>query len=187
MNEKTKAILDAREKQIDVELEEERIKIDEEYTKRGIPGSGPHLRARGLAGIKAQAKKDEIRAMLEVKQEKRSRDGVIHYYLGIPPYDEKTAAINFGGHLISIPPNTNLEYLCRVIFSSEAKIKYVWSWEEILEHKNWGEHVYNNNGWRKVYNAVDGVNEKVSAKTTIEDLLLHLTVIQVQINPKYLK
>src|SRR3989338_6976497 len=69
MDDKTQALYNARAKQIDIDLQQELIKIDEEYSRRGIPNSGMHLRAKGLDEIKANARKAEVRAELEIRKE----------------------------------------------------------------------------------------------------------------------
>lgn len=184
MDSKIQTLLDAKLKQIDIELEQELIKIGEEYSRRGIPGSGLHLRAQGLAKIKANAKKDEIRAQFEL-QESRTKT-TLSPYLAIPPYNKEKAQINLGGKYIQIPPNTKMETLCRVIFSE--KLGNMWSWDEIMLHKEWGEREEDlDKRWREIHSAVYGVNEKVERKTLIKDFLLHPTIKQVQINPKYLR
>ena len=103
MDSKIKTILDAKLKQIDIELEQELIRIGEEYSRRGIPGSGLHLRAQGLAKIKASAKKEEIKAELEQKLEQSETDIKQSLHLANTSYDKQDAKINFDVRNITIP------------------------------------------------------------------------------------
>lgn len=79
MDKVSEAIFNAKAKQIDIEPQQELIKIDEEYAQRGLPGSGMYLRARGLAEIKAQARKDEV----ENKENKHWWQKVYHAARGL--------------------------------------------------------------------------------------------------------
>jgi len=81
MDKRMKAIFDVRVKPVEVELEQELIRISDKYARRGLVGSGLHLREQGLVKIKAKAKKEEIRARLEKEQkdetEVQEQDGAL--------------------------------------------------------------------------------------------------------------
>ena len=186
MDEKIQVLLDAKAKHVDIELEQELIRIDDEYTARGLDGSGKHLRTRNLAIIKTNARKDKIKAEVEQQLVKLSIVNTPKS-LGNPPYNEQKAEISFAGTYTPIPRDTNMETLCKVIFSE--KLGFIWLWEDVMTHKKWGEKkdvFFPKNWWRKIYNAALGVNEKVGKATSVYDLLILSSIKNVQINPKYL-
>jgi len=76
MDTNREAILKAREKQIDIELQEELIEIEDEYTAKNMLSSGPYARATARAAMKAQLKKDRVRAQLELGEKtKKDKEG----------------------------------------------------------------------------------------------------------------
>lgn len=91
----------------------------------------------------------------------------------------------FLGKEIVIPSDTNQESLCKVLFKDKKSMCKVWDWDEMLE--KWGDEytgAYEKRDWRKVYDAAREVNQKVAAKTAVEDLLI-ATAKTVAVNPKY--
>ncbi len=145
------------------------------------------MRVRGLAEVKSNAKKDEVRAELNRK------DGVlsekVSLFLGNPPFGMKDG-ICLGNKRVPIPHNTDMESLCKVVFSE--RLGSIWSWDEVMTHDEWGESEYQvhenrKKWWRKIYNAAHDINEKVGRSTHIYDLLLIPTTKEVQINPQFIK
>ena len=94
--------------------------------------------------------------------------------------------LHFMGEEILIPPDTNQDDLCKVVFANKESVTREWSWDEILE--KWGEEYgsYTRKDWRKVYEAKREVNQKISSKIGVSDLLIGTTHI-VLVNPKYTK
>jgi len=103
-------------------------------------------------------------------------------------YNHKTALLTLNDIEIQIPPNTNQDYLCRVIFSNQTAMKKKWDWIEIIENKAWGdtEQKDNKDFWRKTYNAAHEVNTRIATEIGIKNFLLTKPTTTVQINPLYL-
>jgi hypothetical protein len=64
MDERTKAIYEAKCKQIDIALAEEIEEIENNYSKDGLQSSGRLIAAKGRAEGKAKAQKDELKVQL---------------------------------------------------------------------------------------------------------------------------
>lgn len=103
-------------------------------------------------------------------------------------YDSKTATLTLNGIKIQIPPNTNQDYLCQIIFSNQKSMKKKWEWDEIEESEKWGNKSESDDKepWRKTYNAAGGVNIKITIDMGIKDFFLTKPCKIVQINPKFL-
>jgi len=101
----------------------------------------------------------------------------------IPQYDPNIDTLFFMGKKIQIPPNTNQERICRIIFKNTNNMKRLWSRDELVE--KWGENP-DMIGWRVVYNAAREINKKVAIETNIKDLLT-IKKVSVRLNPKYLQ
>ncbi len=97
-------------------------------------------------------------------------------------FSMKTAKLEVEGKFISIPKNTDQFDLCKTIFKDELSKEKEWPTDEILEE--WGSNYEGNEIWRKVYNAAREINQKVAAKTTIEDFLF-VNRYTTKLNPKY--
>ena len=65
-----RALIEAKQRQIDIELQQELEKVDGEYSANNLLSSGAYLRARGLAEIKANERKKEIEAELLLQHRK---------------------------------------------------------------------------------------------------------------------
>lgn len=181
-----RALIEARQRQIDIELQQELEKIDEEYSAKNLFPSGRYYHARSRAERRADQKKIEVEAELLLQHRHKNTTTPV-LQLNNPPYNKQQAQINFGTTPIPIPRNTNMETLCRVVFSS--KLDSIWEWDEIITHEEWGEREEDlkKKWWEKTYHATLGINEKVGKATGVYDLLLRPSTKQVQINPKYLK
>lgn len=117
--------------------------------------------------------------------------------------DKGKPSLTLFGENIDVPKNSNQDYLCKVIFlkfpekmSEELDKEELqkaesgqkeWSWEEVVTI--WGDESLadNKDNWRKVYNAAHSINQRIAAKTQVEDFLLTPTINTVKINPKYLQ
>lgn len=97
-------------------------------------------------------------------------------------YNLTNSTISFRGKDIPIPPNTNEEALCKVLFTSKNSMKRLWSWDEIVE--KWGDDVKDRNQ-KEVYSTGRRINMRIAQKTMVEDALIVKTKT-IRINPKYL-
>lgn len=97
-------------------------------------------------------------------------------------FDPILSKINLSGNTVPIPKNTDQFDLCNAIFKNSSSKQKEWSFDEMFEE--WGSN-FELSQWRKVYNAAREINQKVAAKTMIDNLLL-VTTKTVQLNPSYL-
>lgn len=76
------SLIEAKKRQIDIELQQELNKIDDEYSANNMQSSGPHLSARGLAEIKANERKKGIEAEIKIMhgENKREKEAKIILY-----------------------------------------------------------------------------------------------------------
>lgn len=132
---------------------------------------------------KKQAEEAEIRRLL---LEKLKKEVVFEVNSGRqePSYNPDLSEITFLGKTIPIPPNTDQDDLCRVILQDGKSMSKIWHCDKMLE--KWGGNYEGKTRWRKVYSAGREVNQKVAAKTTIEDLLIVKTKT-ITVNPEYLQ
>lgn len=100
-------------------------------------------------------------------------------------YDPKTATLILNGIKIQMPPYTNQDRLCKVMFSSKNNMKKYWSWDEIIVHKGWNQPEFTDDKsfWRRIYNAAGEVNIKIAVKTGIEDFFIKTPIGTLKINP----
>jgi len=101
-----------------------------------------------------------------------------------PSYNETSYTIWFKDKDIPIPPNSNQNSLCKVIFKNKSSLRKEWSWDEMLE--KWGGSYEDKEAWRKVYNAGREVNKKVAIETGVKDFLI-VKKLTIAVNPNYLK
>lgn len=109
----------------------------------------------------------------------------LNLYKGMlaPQYDINTGIITFLGKQITIPLNTKLEMVCRVVLKNSTNMKRKWSWDEVVEENR---EEPDNFTARQIYNATRSINDKVAIETQIKDLLLAKPFTTVQLNPKFL-
>jgi len=100
-------------------------------------------------------------------------------------YNSKTATLILNDIKIQIPPYTNQERLCKVVFSSKNSMKKYWSWDEIIVHKGWNQPEFADDSdfWRRIYNAAGEVNTKIAVKTGVEDFFIKTPIGTLKINP----
>ena len=101
----------------------------------------------------------------------------------VPQYDIATGIITFKGKTITIPLNTKLEMVCRVVLKNLANMKRKWSWDEIIEENR---EESENFKARQIYNAVRKINDKVAIETQTKDFLLARPFSTVQLNTSFL-
>lgn len=103
-------------------------------------------------------------------------------------YDKKTRTIFFAGEAIRFKKDaTYSPAICELLFSHPEK--KMWQLKDLL--KLWDEVAYYGelnapNDWHKVYEAIKRTNDRVKARTGIDDLFLFSTT-SVRLNPAYLK
>lgn len=103
-------------------------------------------------------------------------------------YDSQNAILNIKNKTVVFSSNTNQDYLLRVLFSTNKDLFRKWSWDEIIEHDDWGDEECKDDKelWKTIYNASCEINKKVEEKTGIKDFLTTKPVSTVQINTTFL-
>jgi hypothetical protein len=101
----------------------------------------------------------------------------------VPQYDITTGLITFMGKTITIPLNTKLEMVCRVVLKNITNMKRKWSWDEIIEENREEPENFSS---RQIYNATRSINEKVAIETQTKDFLIAKPFSTVQLNPNFL-
>ena len=134
------------------------------------------------SAVKEALKETLKESLRELKEEERTivesqTISDIYYEADLP----QPVLVAFGKET-PIPPNSNMHYLCNVLFKHTNDKKKTWSWDEIVEE--WGESAEDYKP-RIIHTAGRGVNTKIAMNTTVKDLLI-ITLKTVQINPKYL-
>lgn len=99
-------------------------------------------------------------------------------------YDNQNSILTIKEKSIPLSPDSNQDYLLRVLFGNPKELFRKWSWDEIVEDHFWGdkEVTEDKNMWKKIYNAACEINKKVQEKIGIKDFLITKPVSTVQIN-----
>lgn len=94
-----------------------------------------------------------------------------------PTYDKKKHILYVNQKPVHIPYDTNMDYLCRVIFSNQMSLERTWDHLDIIgktKGEIWGREGDHKSIKRKTYNAIVGVNKKVKEKTNTDTFFEYL-------------
>ena len=143
----------------------------------------PQQSARNLGGewvrvdIQRRVEKDRLRKLQIQKLEKELATDQT-----LPEYDIVDCVIRFQDVKIQIPPDTNMEMVCKVVLRNKQSMLRIWNWDEVVE--TWGDDPKPSDR-SKIYTAGRGINDKVAMKTTYEDFL-DVTTKTIRLNPDLL-